>query len=150
GVPRPFAPLPTTSVRPSTALMVAEPAHASRTLRQLRDDRLTSIRAVRSALREAHLPFAETIPALDGSPWTALDQHLVEVERYVEGEAMNSWLRLLFGMRMLGRVHDVLAGMPVSRAGRTSPTANQIDADEALRSARRATSVIRSWGPIRR
>ena len=71
----------------------------------LKPARLTSIQAVRSALRKAGLPFAETIPALDGSLWTALGEQLVEVERYVEGEEMNSWSRLLTGMRMLGRVH---------------------------------------------
>ena len=107
--------------------------------------RLTSIQAVRSALREAELPFAETIPALDGSLWTALGEHLVEVERYVEGEEMNSWPRLLTGMRMLGRVHGALAGVPAGPAARTSPTANQIEASEVLPSARRAASVIRSW-----
>jgi len=111
----------------------------------LEPTRLASIQAVRSALREAGHPFAETIPALDGSLWTALGKHLVEVERYVEGEEMNSWPRLLTGMRMLGRVHGALASMPAGPAARTSPTANQIDADEALRSARRAASVIRSW-----
>jgi homoserine kinase type II len=108
-------------------------------------DRLTSIQAVRSTLREAELPFAETIPALDGSHWTALGAHLVEVERYVEGEAMNSWPRLLVGMQMLGRLHNALAGVPARLAARTSPTANQIDADTALPLARRAASVIRSW-----
>jgi len=107
--------------------------------------RLTSVQAVRSALREAGLPFAETVPALDGSLWTALGEHLVEVERYVEGEEMNSWSRLLAGLRMLGRVHDALAGIPAGPAARTSPTANQIAADEALPLARRAASVIRSW-----
>jgi homoserine kinase type II len=96
-------------------------------------------------MRKAGLPFAETIPALDGSLWTALDEQLVEVERYVEGEEMNSWSRLLTGMRMLGRVHDALADIPASPAARTSPAANQIKADEALPLARRAASVIRSW-----
>ncbi|HET8628787.1 MAG TPA: phosphotransferase [Thermomicrobiales bacterium] len=107
--------------------------------------RLTAIQAVRSALREAELPVAETIPALDGSPWTALGKQLVEVERYVPGEAMNSWPRLLTGMRMLGRLHGALAGIPAEPAARTPPTANQIDAGEALPSVRCATSVIRSW-----
>src|SRR5215467_7880693 len=74
----------------------------------LKPARLTSVQAVRSALREVGLPFAETIPALDGSLWTALGEQLVEVERYVEGEEMNSWSRLLAGLRMLGRVHDAL------------------------------------------
>lgn len=111
----------------------------------LEPDRLTSIQAVRSALREAGLPFAETIPALDGSHWTALGEHLVEVERYVAGEEMNSWPRLLAGMRMLGRLHGALAGVPAGPAARRSPTANQVDADAALPLARRAASVIRSW-----
>ncbi len=113
----------------------------------LQPARLTAIQAVRSALREAALPFAETIAALDGSLWTALDEHLVEVERNVEGEEMNSWSRLLTGMRILGRVHGALAGIPADLAARKSPTANQIDADEVLTSARRAAAVIRSWGP---
>jgi Ser/Thr protein kinase RdoA (MazF antagonist) len=107
--------------------------------------RLTSIQAVRSALREAELPFAQTIPALDGSLWTPLGEHLVEVERYVEGEEMNSWPRLLTGMRMLGRVHGTLAGIPAGPELRISPTANQIEASEALPFARRAASVIGSW-----
>ena len=107
--------------------------------------RLTSIQAVRSALRKADLPFAETMPALDGSLWTALGEHLVEVEHYVEGDAMDSWPRLLAGMRMLGRVHAALAGIPAEPAARMAPTANQIDADEALPLARRAASVIRNW-----
>jgi len=111
----------------------------------LKPARLTSVQAVRSALREVGLPFAETIPALDGSLWTALGEQLVEVERYVEGEEMNSWSRLLTGMRMLGRVHDALADIKAGPAARTSPTANQIEADEALPLARRAASAIRSW-----
>jgi Ser/Thr protein kinase RdoA (MazF antagonist) len=111
----------------------------------LEPTRLTSVQAVRSALREAGLPFAETIPALDGSPWTTLGDHLVEVERYVEGEEMNSWSRLLTGMRMLGRVHGALAGISPGPAPRMSPAANQIEASEALASARSAASVIRSW-----
>jgi Ser/Thr protein kinase RdoA (MazF antagonist) len=107
--------------------------------------RLTAIQAVRSALRKAELPFAETIPAIDGSLWTAFDEQLVEVERYVEGEEMNSWSRLLTGMRMLGRVHDALADVQAGPAARTSPTANQIEAAETLPLARRAASVVRSW-----
>jgi Ser/Thr protein kinase RdoA (MazF antagonist) len=107
--------------------------------------RLTAIQAVRAALREAGLPLAEPVPAGDGSPWTVVGGQLVEVERYVPGEAMNSWPRLLTGMQVLGRVHGVLAGLPAGPAARTAPAANQIDAAEALPLARRAASVIRSW-----
>jgi homoserine kinase type II len=107
--------------------------------------RLTSIQAVRSALRQAGLPFEETIPALDGSGWTTFGEHLVEVARCVDGDNMDSWPRLLTGMAMLGRAHGVLAGIAGDPAARTSPTANQVDADDALPFARRAASVIRSW-----
>ncbi len=58
---------------------------------------------------------------------------------------MNSWPRLLIGMPMLARVHGALAGIPAAPAARSSPAANQIDANEALPLARRAASVIRSW-----
>jgi Ser/Thr protein kinase RdoA (MazF antagonist) len=68
----------------------------------------------------------------------------LEVERHVQGEAMDSWPRLLTGMRMLGRVHDALAGIPAGPA-RTCPTGNQVGADETLPLARRAASAIRSW-----
>lgn len=111
----------------------------------LKPARLIAIQAVRSALRQADLPFPEPIPALDGSLWTRLDENLVEVERYGEGEDMDSWPRLVTGMRMLGRVHGVLAGIAVGPAARTSPVANQIDACEVIPSARRATSAIRTW-----
>ena len=111
----------------------------------LKPARLTSIQAVRSALRQADLPFAEPIPAVDGALWTRLGEHLVEVERYANGEDMDSWPRLVTGMRMLGRVHSALAGTAAGSAARTSPAANQIDAREALPSARRAVSAITTW-----
>jgi Ser/Thr protein kinase RdoA (MazF antagonist) len=112
---------------------------------RLTSARLTSIQAVRCALRDAGLPFPEPVPAVDGSLWTTLGEHLVEVERYAGGEGMDSVRRLVTGMRMLGRVHNALAGIAVDPPARTSPAANQIDAHDALPSARRAASVIRTW-----
>ena len=107
--------------------------------------RLTAVQAVRAALRAAGLPVPEPVPARDGAPWTAVGEQLVEVERYLPGEAMNSWPRLLTGLRRLGRVHGVLAGLPAGPAARAAPAANQLDADEALPLARRAAAVIRRW-----
>jgi homoserine kinase type II len=109
-------------------------------------DRLTGIQSIRSQLVQAGLPFLEPIPTVDGCGWVELDgHHLLEVEKYVAGEAMEPGHRLLVGMEMLARIHNQLCRIDAGPAVRHAPAANHVEAAIALDSARRAAAAIRSW-----
>jgi len=109
--------------------------------------RLRAIQDVRSALVSAGLPFASTVAALDGSLFVSLDDRVVEVERFVPGENMDLGERLQHGMRLLGRIHTVLAGIDPPPAAKVAPFPNHVEARYAPAWTRGGTAVMRADHP---
>jgi Ser/Thr protein kinase RdoA (MazF antagonist) len=104
--------------------------------------RLSSIQLVRSRLAQSGLPLPETIPTHDGAAWMSIDGRVLEVERYISGECMDSWDRLLHGMGMLAQIHQALQGVDAGAAGREAPYANYVAAERALECTRDAAARI--------
>jgi Ser/Thr protein kinase RdoA (MazF antagonist) len=109
--------------------------------------RLEAIQLVRSALVAAGLPFAETVAARTGQHWIAFGGRVVEVERYVAGDNMDTGAGLLHGVRVLGRIHDVLAGIDAPPAAGSAPFPNHVEANQALAWTRQGTATIRAGNP---
>jgi homoserine kinase type II len=109
--------------------------------------RLRAIQDARSTLVSAGLPFASTVAALDGASFITVDDRVVEVERYVPGESMDLGARLRHGLRLLGRIHTVLAGIDPSPAAKVAPFPNHVEASDALAWTRAGTAVIRADHP---
>jgi homoserine kinase type II len=109
--------------------------------------RLRALQHVRSALVSAGLPFATTVAARDGRSSVSFEGRAVEVERYVGGERMTIGDLLRTGMGVLGRIHDVLAGVDVPSAARSAPFPNHVEASRALAWTRAGTARIRADGP---
>lgn len=110
--------------------------------------RLGDIQRVRRHLASGGVPCSELITTRDGQPWIALDDRLVEVERYVERDAvMDSWERVWAGLPSLGRIHALLRGVTVSTEGRIPLFANHVAPQDALAQTLRGTGRIRDWGP---
>ena len=109
--------------------------------------RLRAIQLVRSTLVSAGLPFASTVAALDGDTSIAFDGRVVEVERYVAGENMDTGAGLLHGMRVLGQIHDVLAGIDAPPAARAAPFPNHVEANHAFAWTHHGTATIRAGSP---
>ena len=106
--------------------------------------RLSSIQLVRSRLAQSGLPLPETISTRDGAAWMSFDGRVLEVERYISGQRMDTWDRLLHGMGMLGQIHQALQGVDAGEAGREAPYANYVAADRALEWTRDAAARIRA------
>jgi Ser/Thr protein kinase RdoA (MazF antagonist) len=104
--------------------------------------RLSSIQLVRSRLAASGFPLPQTIPTRDGAAWVGFDGRVLEVERYISGERMDTWDRLLHGMSMLGQIHQTLQGVDADAAGREAPYANYVAADRALEWTRDAAARI--------
>jgi homoserine kinase type II len=110
--------------------------------------RLGAIGQVRRALSGGGVPCAEVVPSRDGEPWIAIEDRLVELERFVESdEKMDSWERLETGLPWLGRIHSILRGVTVGPDGRTPLFANHIEPADALAGALRGTRRVREWDP---
>ena len=109
--------------------------------------RLRAIQLARSVLVAAGLPFAETVAARAGQQWVAFDGRVVEVERYVAGDNMDTGAGLLHGMRVLGQIHDVLARVDAPSAARGAPFPNHVEANRALAWTRQGTATIRADNP---
>lgn len=109
--------------------------------------RLRAIQRVRSTLVSAGLPFASTVSALDGETSIGFDGQVVEVERYVAGKNMNIGTSLLSGMRALGQIHNVLAGMETPPAAEVAPFPNHVEANQALAGTHQGTAAIRAANP---
>jgi Ser/Thr protein kinase RdoA (MazF antagonist) len=111
--------------------------------------RLSSIQLVRSSLAEAGIPLPKTIPTLEGTSWVDFDGRVLEVERYVSGERMDTWDRLLHGMGILGQIHQTLQGVEADEAAREAPYANYVAADRALAWTREVAARIGMEGGSR-
>jgi homoserine kinase type II len=83
-----------------------------------------------------------------GESWILVDGRLVEVEPYVEHDAiMDSWRRIQAGLPLLGRIHTLLRQVDVNEDGRTAPAANNIEPRDALPGTLRGTCRLRRWNP---
>lgn len=109
--------------------------------------RLGAIQQVRRALGGASLPFAETVPTLDGSPRTSLGGRVVEVESYVPGESMDIEHGLKTGLPLLGRIHTAMRDLQVPAAAFGAPYANHVAPEEALEATREGAAAIRAAAP---
>jgi Phosphotransferase enzyme family len=110
--------------------------------------RLEAIQFARGILHSGHVPTARIIESRAGTPFVTSGSNLVEVEEFVESDAiMDSWDRLATGMPLLGRVHSVLASGPAEDVNWEPRFANYISAHDALPGTTRGAARIRSWQP---
>jgi Ser/Thr protein kinase RdoA (MazF antagonist) len=107
-------------------------------------ERLQELRRIRRTLRARGIPIPDLRAAIDGAPWSAFDNYVLEVERYVNGAPMDSWERLRIGMRTLGRMHTLMADLDVRVP---PPMANYLPQEFTPAATHDATAVIRAWGP---
>jgi Ser/Thr protein kinase RdoA (MazF antagonist) len=110
--------------------------------------RLADMQRARQELTAHGVPVATARSTLDGQRWTTFDGRLVEVEQYVDSDAvMDSWERLLQGLPVLGRMHAILRGVPFRAEGRSPRFANHIEPQQALGRTLQGTRRIRGWQP---
>jgi len=110
--------------------------------------RLEAIQQVRRTLTNSGIPSGEVLLTEGGEPWIAIDDRLVEVERFVERDGnMDTWERLEEGLPWLGRIHSVLREVRVSPEARTPLFANHIEPSDALAGTLRAMERVRRWSP---
>jgi homoserine kinase type II len=110
--------------------------------------RLDAIQQARAALLAGGVPCAPPVATLRGAPWIEVEGRLVEVEAYVDHDAvMDSWERLEVGMALLAQTHNLLRYMEVGAEGRRPWFANHLDPADVASSVRRGVERIRGWGP---
>jgi Ser/Thr protein kinase RdoA (MazF antagonist) len=111
-------------------------------------ERLGAIHQVRGVLLAGGVPCAPLVRTVHGEPWVGLQGRLVEVEAYVDHDAvMDSWRRLDAGMALLARTHSLLADVQVGEAGLRPLFANHLELADVEARTRRGTARIRAWGP---
>jgi Ser/Thr protein kinase RdoA (MazF antagonist) len=111
-------------------------------------ERLGAIHQARGVLLAGGVPCAPPVPTLEGAPWVRLQGRLVEVEAYVDHDAvMDSWPRLEVGMALLAQTHNLLRHMQVGEEGRRPRFANHLEPAEVAAAVSRGTERIRGWGP---
>ena len=85
---------------------------------------------------------------LQGAPWTSLQDRLLEVEAWVDHDAvMDSWQRLEVGMALLAQAHNLLRQVQVGQQGQRPRFANHLEPADVAGCVRRGTARIRGWGP---
>jgi len=110
--------------------------------------RLGAIHQARRALLAGGVPCAAPVATRRGAPWVGLEGRLVEVEAYVDHDAvMDSWPRLELGMALLAQAHNLLGRLEVGEEGRRPRFANHLEPAEVEVSVRRGVERIRGWGP---
>jgi len=107
-------------------------------------ERVAAIQRVRGALVDAGFPFARTLQTRAGEDYLMWDRRVVEVEGYIPGQKMRADDQLVRGMAVLGRIHTTLQSLTVSPAGRTAPTANNIEPWRLLAATRLTTDLLRA------
>jgi homoserine kinase type II len=111
-------------------------------------ERLGAIHQARRTLLAGGVPCAPPVPTLQGAPWISLQGRLVEVEAYVDHDAvMDSWQRLEAGMALLAQAHNLLQHAQVGQEGRRPRFANHLEPAEVASSVRCGTQRIQGWGP---
>jgi len=109
--------------------------------------RLAAIQAARRVLADGGVPASVAVPTRAGKPWTLIGENLIEVERFVASDAkMDDCPRFEAGLRVLGRAHNLLAGVEVAGQAGLADFANYLPADAALTGTHRGTARIRAWG----
>lgn len=106
--------------------------------------RLAAIQGLRRALRGRGLPVPAPRPSTDGAPYERFGECVLEVERYVPGEPMDSRARLRAGMGHLARLHALMADLPLDVP---PPIANHLPQDLAEAATADAMDRLRAWGP---
>jgi Ser/Thr protein kinase RdoA (MazF antagonist) len=113
-------------------------------------ERLGAIHQARRVLVGGSVPCAPPVPTQQDSPWVSLQGRLVEVEAYVDHDAvMDAWERLEVGMALLAQTHNLLRGLEVGQEGRRPGFANHLGSADVAASVRRGTARIRGCGPRR-
>lgn len=111
-------------------------------------ERVDSLHRIRRYLSENGIPTAPVLPTTDGRGWTAFDGRIVEVENFVPSDAkMDSWERLVAGIPLLARLHDLLRAAPDDTAAATTPVANHVPAPDARASVEFGVAAIGEWEP---
>jgi Ser/Thr protein kinase RdoA (MazF antagonist) len=111
-------------------------------------ERLDVIHQARGALLAGGVPCAPVVPTRRGAPWIRLQGRLVEVEPYVEHDAvMDSWQRLEVGIALLAQVHGVLPHVEVGEAGHRPRFANHLEPADVQARTAQGTARMRRWGP---
>jgi len=111
-------------------------------------ERLGAIHQARGVLLAGGVPCAALVPTLQGAPWVSVEGRLVEVEAYVDHDAvMDSWQRLEAGIGLLALTHNLLRHVEVGEAGRRPRFANHLEPIDVAPCVRRGTARIRGWGP---
>lgn len=110
--------------------------------------RLDAVQQARAALLAGGVPCAPPVATLQGAPWTAIEGRLVEVEAYVDHDAvMDSWERLEAGMALQAQTHNLLRHLDLGEEGRRPRFANHLEPADVASSVRRGTGRILGWGP---
>ena len=111
-------------------------------------ERLAAIHQARRALLAGGVPCAPPVPTRQGAAWVHLEGRLVEVEAYVDHDAvMDSWQRLEAGMALLAHTHNLLRHLEVGEQGRRPRFANHLEPADVAASVHRGTERIRGWEP---
>jgi homoserine kinase type II len=111
-------------------------------------ERLGAIHQVRRVLLAGGVPCAPPVQTLHDESWVSLQGRLVEVERYVDHDAvMDSWGRLGVGMMLLAQIHNLLRHLEVGEEGRRPRFANHLKPADVAVSAHRGAERIRGWRP---
>jgi Ser/Thr protein kinase RdoA (MazF antagonist) len=111
-------------------------------------ERLAAIHHARGALLAGEVPCAPVVPTQRGAPWISLQGRLVEVEPYVDHDAvMDSWQRLEVGIALLAHAHGLLRHVEVGEAGRRPRFANHLKPADVQARTAQGTARIRGWGP---
>ncbi len=110
--------------------------------------RLADINLVRRQLARGGVPVPQAVPTREGGEWATIGGRRLEVERFVEHDAiMDSWGRLEAGLPLLGRIHTLLQAVQVSAEGRRPLFANHLEPAQARAATARGTARIRGWEP---
>ena len=110
--------------------------------------RLGAIHQARRALLAGGVPCALPVVTRQGQGWVTFAGRLVEVEAYVNHDAvMDSWERLEVGMALLAQVHNLLRDLEVGEEGRRPRFANHLEPADVVASVRRGVARIRGWEP---
>jgi Ser/Thr protein kinase RdoA (MazF antagonist) len=111
-------------------------------------ERLSAIHQARRALLAGGVPCVPPVPTLGGAAWVHLEGRLVEVEAYVDHDAvMDSWQRLEAGMALQAKTHNLLRQLEIGEEGRRPRFANHLEPAEVTASVRRGVERIRGWEP---
>jgi Ser/Thr protein kinase RdoA (MazF antagonist) len=111
-------------------------------------ERLGAIHQARRALLAGDVPCAPPVPTRQGEPWVSFEGRLVEVEAYVDHDAvMDTCQRLEAGMALLAHTHNLLRHLEVGEEGCWPRFANHLEPAEVTCCVRRGTARIRGWEP---